>query len=135
VARRCACGLPQIIETDPRLDDGTPFPTFWWLTCRTLGSSLGRLEASGFMAELNERLAADPTMASELASCTERYVARRDAIEPLGASQHPGGGPDHVKCLHAHVAHHLVTGDNPVGAAALEALAWTDPPESCIALP
>ncbi|MGH2706959.1 MAG: DUF501 domain-containing protein [Actinomycetota bacterium] len=135
MARRCSCGLPQVIETDPRLEDGAPFPTLWWLTCRMLGSALGRLEATGFMIELNERLATDPAMASELARCTERYVRRRDAIEPLGASKHPGGGPERVKCLHAHVAHHLMTGDNPVGAAALEALAWTDPTEPCVSLP
>ncbi len=87
------------------------------------------------MAELNERLAADPVLASELTSCVERYVAQRDAIEPLGASGHPGGGPEHVKCLHAHVANHLMTGDNPAGAAALEALAWTDPIKPCVLLP
>jgi hypothetical protein len=131
VARRCACGLPQVIETDPRLEDGTPFPTLWWLTCRRLGSAVGGLEAGGFLARLNERLAADPAMSSELARSTDGYLRRRDALDPLGASKHPGGGPERVKCLHAHVAHHLVTGDNPVGAATLEALSWTDPTEPC----
>ncbi|MGH2768737.1 MAG: DUF501 domain-containing protein, partial [Actinomycetota bacterium] len=117
VARRCTCGLPQVIETDPRLPDGTPFVTLWWLTCRALSSAIGRLESGGWMSGFNRRLAENQQLRSSLVLSTQRYLARRDAIEPLGRPAHPGGGPDRVKCLHAHTAQHLVTGDNPVGSA------------------
>lgn len=132
VARRCGCGKPQVIQTQPRLDDGTPFPTMWWLTCRKLSSRIGGLESSGWMAELNERLRQDLEFHEELSRATQRYVRRRDEIDPLGATGHPGGGPDHIKCLHAHVAHQLVSGDNPAGARALEHLDWADPATPCV---
>jgi hypothetical protein len=132
VARRCACGLPQVIETDPRLDDGTPFPTFWWLTCRTLCSAIGGLESGGWMAWLNERLASDPVHRAALADAVERYVRARDEREVLPGKGHAGGGPDRVKCLHAHVAQHLAASDNPVGRDALGELGWTDPQRPCV---
>lgn len=132
VARRCACGKPQVIQTQPRLEDGTPFPTMWWLTCRKLSAQIGGLESSGWMAGLNEQLQQDPGFHEELAASTHDYVRRRDAIDPLGSTGHPGGGPDRIKCLHAHVAHQLVTGDNPAGARALEQLGWTDPATPCV---
>ena len=85
VARRCACGLPQVIETESHLDDGTPFPTLWWLTCRSLSRAVGRLEAGGWMAAFNERLAADPGLAEALRAATAAYVARRDGGCSSGA--------------------------------------------------
>jgi hypothetical protein len=133
VARRCACGLPQVIETEPRLDDGTPFPTLWWLTCRTLCSAVGRLEANGWMAAVNRSLEEDPERRAELARAVARYVEARDAHEVLPGKGHPGGGPDRVKCLHAHVAQELAGGGNPVGRAALDELGWSDPIRSCVA--
>jgi hypothetical protein len=27
VGHRCPCGLPDVVTTEPRLEDGTPFPT------------------------------------------------------------------------------------------------------------
>src|SRR5260370_40781915 len=86
VARRCACGLPQVIETERHLDDGTPFPTLWWLTCRSLSRAVGRLEARGWMAAFNERLAAHPAPAEELRAATEASWRRRDAGCSCGAS-------------------------------------------------
>lgn len=135
VARRCACGLPQVIETQRQLDDGTPFPTMWWLTCRSLSKAIGRLEAGGWMAAFNERLETAPELADFLRRATAAYVARRDAGGPVGPVRHPGGGGmvgGRIKCLHAHTAHQLVTGDNPAGAEALEQLAWQDPMEPCV---
>lgn len=132
VARRCKCGLPQVIETHPRLDDGSPFPTLWWLTCKSLSSAIGRLESSGWMAAMNERLNAEPATRSELKASTRLYLAARNALGKIGSSGHPGGGPDRVKCLHAHTAHHLVTDDNPVGKAVLDELSWTEPTQPCV---
>ncbi|CAN5742251.1 DUF501 domain-containing protein [soil metagenome] len=132
VARRCACGKPQVLETYPRLEDGTPFPTLWWLSCRKLSSAIGGLESGGWMAELNRRLMEDADLHEALWRSTEALVARRNELDTLGPTGHPGGGPDRVKCLHAHTAHHLVTGDNPAGAEALEQLGWQDPLRPCV---
>ena len=124
-----------MIETESHLDDGTPFPTLWWLTCRSLSRAVGRLEAGGWMAAFNERLAADPALAEGLRAATEAYVARRDAGGVPGPVRHPGGGGmagGRIKCLHAHTAHQLVAGDNPAGAEALAELGWEDPVVPCV---
>ncbi len=124
--------MPQVIETHPRLDDGTPFPTLWWLTCRKLSTEIGRLESSGLMATLNERLTIDRTFHEALVESTGAYLESRDRLEPLQSGGHPGGGPDRIKCLHAHTAHHLITRDNPAGEEVLRTLAWVEPETPCV---
>lgn len=117
VAVRCAWGLPAVLRVSPRLDDGTPFPTLFWLTCPLANRHVGRLEAPGEMGRLNERLRTDEQLASAYAGAAERYVAARNALGgPLPRDDAAGGMPARVKCLHALYAHHLATGDNPVGA-------------------
>jgi uncharacterized protein len=125
VARRCSCGLPDVVETAPRLSDGTPFPTLYYLTCPRAASAIGRLEGSGLMRAMTERLAADPDLAARYAAAHEDYLARRDALEPLGTSVSAGGMPTRVKCLHVLVAHALAAGPgvNPFGDEALAHLA------------
>jgi hypothetical protein len=134
VAHRCPCGLPDVIETSPRLPDGTPFPTLFYLTCPKAASAIGTLEAGGLMREMTERLAADPSLAEKYAAAHEDYLRRRDeaardeGLEPLPAgTQSAGGMPMRVKCLHALVAHELaLPGTNPFGREALDALAdWS----------
>jgi hypothetical protein len=121
VAHRCACGLPDVVETAPRLDDGSPFPTLYYLTCPRAASAIGRLEASGLMREMTERLSADPDLKARYVAAYEDYLRRRDAIEPLGTRVAAGGMPDRVKCLHVAVAHALAAGPgvNPFGDEAL----------------
>lgn len=117
VVHRCAFGLPTVVRVAPRLEDGTPFPTTFWLTCPVLRGRVGTLEADHAMVGLNERLGTDPDFAAEYRAAHERYVAFRDQLDdPLPGAPGVGGMPGHVKCLHAHAAHHLATGDNPVGA-------------------
>jgi uncharacterized protein len=117
VVHRCEFGLPTVVRVDPRLEDGTPFPTTFWLTCPVMRSRVGTLEADHAMVGLNERLERDGGFADEYAAAHERYVAFRDALaEPLPGAPGAGGMPGHIKCLHVHAAHHLATGDNPVGA-------------------
>jgi uncharacterized protein len=129
VAHRCPCGLPDVVETAPRLEDGTPFPTLYYATCPRLASRIGTLEAEGLMREQTERLATDPDLAAGYARAHEAYLADRDAIEPLGTATSAGGMPERVKCLHVHVAHTLARGAgvNPIGDETLERLAERDP--------
>jgi hypothetical protein len=124
VAHRCPCGQPSVVQTAPRLPDGTPFPTLYYLTCPRLAARIGTLEAEGRMRELTERLATDPELALAYRRAHEAYLAERDAIEPLGTGVSAGGMPERVKCLHVHVAHALAAGPgvNPVGDETLAEL-------------
>ena len=121
VAHRCGCGLPDVVETSPRLEDGTPFPTLYYWTCPKVRSAIGRLEAAGLMKEMTDRLATDPDLAARYQAAHDAYLARRDEIDPLGTSVTAGGMPTRVKCLHVLVAHSLAAGPgvNPFGDEAL----------------
>lgn len=132
VVHRCAFGLPTVVRVGPRLGDGTPFPTVFWLSCPVLSSAIGTLEGDRGMEEVNQRLEDDPDLAAEYAAAARRYVAFRDRLGgPLPGDPAAGGMPGYVKCLHVHVAHTLATGDNPVGAWALEALGDVPCPHPC----
>lgn len=122
VASRCPCGHPAVVQTAPRLPDGIPFPTLYYLTCRRLCAIVSRLEASGLMRDMTERLDTDPDLAKAYRRAHESYLAQRDAIEPLGTDVSAGGMPSRVKCLHVHLAHALACGPgaNPFGDEALE---------------
>ena len=132
VAHRCPCGLPDVAETAPRLPDGSPFPTLYYLTCPRAAAAVSKLEASGLMREMTERLA-DDGVRRRYEAAHRDYLARRETaaraacVDPLPpGTQSAGGMPERVKCLHALVAHELAAvGVNPFGAEALEAVgAW-----------
>jgi uncharacterized protein len=125
IAYRCPNGEPGVIKTAPRLPDGTPFPTLYYLTHPALTAAASRLESSGVMTEMTARLAADPELAGAYRRAHERYLSERDAVEPLGTTISGGGMPDRVKCLHVLIAHSLAKGRgvNPLGDEALAILA------------
>jgi uncharacterized protein len=128
VAHRCPCGLPDVAETTPRLPDGTPFPTLYYLTCPRANAAVSRLEASGLMREMTARLA-DDALRRRYEAAHRDYLSRREAaareagVEPLPPGTGSAGGmPERVKCLHALVAHELAAGEvNPFGREALQA--------------
>jgi hypothetical protein len=126
VAHRCSCGEPDVVETEPRLPDGTPFPTVYYLTCPRVAGLIGTLEAGGAMREMQDRLAADPGLAAAYRRAHDDYLARREAIghveEIDGITA--GGMPTRVKCLHVLVGHALAAGPgvNPFGDEALALL-------------
>ena len=126
IAHRCSCGLPDVVETEPRLPDGTPFPTTYYVTCPRLASAIGTLEAGGMMKEMTERLGTDEELAKSYQAAHESYLAHRESIEHVleidGITA--GGMPTRVKCLHVLVGHSLAAGPgvNPLGDEALEAL-------------
>jgi uncharacterized protein len=134
VAHRCACGNPDVIETSPRLPDGTPFPTLYYLTCPRAAAAIGTLESSGIMREMSDRLRGDPDLAAAYRSAHEAYLARREQIAHVDeiAGISAGGMPNRVKCLHVLVGHALAAGPgvNPLGDEALAALPdwWTAGP-------
>ena len=126
VAHRCPCGNPDVVETAPRLPDGTPFPTLYYLTCPRAAGAVGTLEAGGMMRDMTERLAADETLRASYRAAHERYLARRTAVAdvPEIAGVSAGGMPDRVKCLHVLVAQSLAEGPGVqvLGDEALAAL-------------
>jgi hypothetical protein len=132
IAHRCQCGLPDVVATEPRLEDGTPFPTLYYLTCPRVVSAIGGLEASGLMHEMTERLAADEDLAAAHQRAHEAYLADRESVRPVAeiAGVSAGGMPGRVKCLHALAAHALAAGPgvNPLGDEALALLPewWAD---------
>ena len=125
IAYRCPNGEPAVVKTSPRLPDGTPFPTLYYLTHPVLTAAASRLESEGLMRDMTDRLAADPQLAAAYRRAHESYLAERDAIEPLGTDFSGGGMPDRVKCLHVLIAHALAKGRgvNPFGDEALAVLA------------
>ncbi|AMT69980.1 DUF501 domain-containing protein [Mycobacteroides immunogenum] len=129
VSYRCPNGEPAVVKTAPRLPDGTPFPTLYYLTHPALTAAASRLESGGLMREMTERLAADEDLAAAYRRAHESYLAERDAIEPLGTTVTAGGMPDRVKCLHVLIGHSLAAGPgvNPLGDEAIRALAGTMP--------
>lgn len=128
VAWRCPCGHPGVLATEPRLPGGTPFPTTYYLTCPRAVAAVSRLEASGIMAEMTARLAADPQLAMAYQRAHEAYLADRAELTAALGDEVPeiagisaGGMPTRVKCLHALVGHALAAGPgvNPFGDEAL----------------
>ncbi len=138
VAHRCPCGLPDVALTAPRLPDGTPFPTLYYLTCVRACAAASTLEASGLMREMTARLESEPDLRASYQAAhrdlrgPQAAVAAAAGVEPLPeGTQTAGGMPDRVKCLHALIAHELAQpGTNPFGREAILAIGqwWTAGP-------
>ncbi len=124
VAARCVCGRPTVVRTAPVLEDGTPFPTIFYLTHPGAVAAVSRLEAQGAMRQMNERLKEDPDLAAAHRRAHEDYLLRRAELGdvPQIAGISAGGMPDRVKCLHVLVAHALAVGPgvNVLGDETLE---------------
>lgn len=129
VGHRCPCGNPDVVTTPPRLGDGTPFPTTYYLTCPRAASKIGTLEADGVMKEMQDRLATDPDLAARYRAAHEDYIAARTEIGEIAGCDVPeiagisaGGMPDRVKCLHVLAGHSLARGRgvNPLGDEVLD---------------
>jgi hypothetical protein len=147
VAHRCSCGRPDVVLTHPRLPDGTPFPTMYYLTCPRATGAVSTLESEGLMRRMAERLRVDPDLAAAYRAAHVSYVEQRESLAhvPETAGISAGGMPDRVKCLHVLVAHSLGAraGTNPLGDEALAELArrgigpstaWGGSPEGCLAV-
>ena len=126
VGHRCPCSLPDVVVTEPRLPDGTPFPTTYYLTCPRAASLIGTLEGSGLMKQMEARLGEDEELATAYDAAHRAYLADRAALgsvpEIEGVSA--GGMPTRVKCLHVLAAHALAAGPgvNPLGDEVLAEL-------------
>jgi hypothetical protein len=128
VVARCPLGLPVVADVPPILDDGTPFPTRFWLTCPLASKRIGRLEGAGGVRSVERHAESDEAFGAALEAAHARYAGKRDALIPPGASPTPSGGVAGaragVKCLHAHYADHAAGNQNPVGALVAP---WIEP--------
>ncbi|KQQ03998.1 MULTISPECIES: DUF501 domain-containing protein [unclassified Rathayibacter] len=133
ISARCVCGNPTVVSTSPRLSDGTPFPTFYYLTHPAATAAISQLEATRVMVEYNELLAGDEELREAYAAAHRAFLADRESIGsvPEIAGISSGGMPVRVKCLHALAGHALAAGPgvNPIGDLALARADWS--PESC----
>lgn len=124
IAARDSSGVPAVVATAPRLEDGTPFPTFYYLTHPEAVKAASRLEAEGRMVHYNELLQEDEEIRDAYAKAHDAYIADRNAVadvpEVKGVSA--GGMPIRVKCLHALIGHALAAGPgvNPIGDLAIQ---------------
>ena len=137
IGARCVCGNPLVATTAPRLSNGIPFPTTYYLAHPVITAAVSRLEAAGVMNEMTERLEQDAELAARYRSAHEAYLqARNDIGARTGVGPVPeidgvsaGGMPTRVKCLHVLVGHSLAAGPgvNPLGDEALERISqwWT----------
>lgn len=136
IAARCVCGKPLVVKTKPRLGNGTPFPTLYYLTQPAATAAVSTLEASGFMVQLQNLLSEDSEVQAAYLKAHNDYLAEREAIEFVEELKDfsAGGMPVRVKCLHALVGHSLAKGPgaNPIGDLALAALDWSPSRCQCV---
>jgi hypothetical protein len=138
IAARCVCGNPTVVATAPRLADGTPFPTIYYLSHPAATAAMSDLEAEHVMVEFQDALA-DESLAESYAAAHAAYLADRaqfgEVPEIAGISA--GGMPTRVKCLHALAAHSLAAGPgvNPIGDLALARGDWSPAVCECVAYP
>jgi len=131
VGHRCPCGNPDVVTTEPRLPNGTPFPTTFYLTCPRAASLIGTLEGSGLMKDMQARLSEDDELAAAYRVAHERYLQVRSEVGARAGLDVPeiegisaGGMPDRVKCLHVLAGQSLAMGRgaNPLGDEVLDLL-------------
>lgn len=129
IAARCVCGRPLVVQTNPRLENGTPFPTLYYLTQPAATAAVSTLEATGLMSELQQMLKDNPELAAQYLAAHDSYLAEREAILEVEEIQDfsAGGMPSRVKCLHALIGHSLAKGPgvNPIGDIALSRCTWS----------
>ncbi|WP_167739354.1 DUF501 domain-containing protein [Kocuria soli] len=141
IPARCVCGNPLVAATAPRLANGTPFPTVFYLAHPVITAAVSRLEAEGAMYAMTERLAEDPELAASYRAAHEDFLAERERIRVAsGTGEVPeiegisaGGMPTRVKCLHVLVGHALAAGQgvNLLGDETLERISSTWDTQTC----
>jgi uncharacterized protein len=142
VVVRCPFGTPAVTEQSAYDENGEPFPTTYWVTCRYLVAAIARLEAAGGVERWTDAAKSDPTLAESLALATiEQRVLRKelaggDTGPDEGASLELGIGgssnPEQLKCLHAHAAFALARPGYELGERILAEVVPLWPEKCCL---
>jgi len=128
VAVRCPFGLPAVTEQAPFDDQGTPFPTQFWLTCPHLDARLARVEADGGVERWTAAAERDPELRASLARAhADQRALRPELPGGIGGSERTGS----LKCLHAHGAFALARPGYTLGDRILAEAAPLWPREKC----
>ena len=126
VAVRCPFGRPAVTEQTAYDNEGEPFPTTYWLTCRHLVAAVSRLEAAGGVERWSRAAAEDPELRESLKRANDEQRSLRPALDlGIGGARRDAGS---LKCLHAHAAFALARPGYELGeriVAELEPL-WPD---------
>ena len=142
VVVRCPFGLPAVTEQEPYDSEGRPFPTTYYVTCPHLVSAIARLEAAGGVERWSDAAAADEAL-RRVAGAGQRSSNARIRRELAGDSRGTDGGasldlgiggsrsPEHLKCLHAHIAYALARPGYELGERMLEEVVEPWPRERC----
>lgn len=139
VARECPFGYPAVLITNP-YEDGIVFPTTYWLSCPFLVKELGKIEDTGIIKDLTDRLKNDRELRKKLELAHKNYAEKRlsylncdldnlsEGIKKVITTSGVGGIVDKegIKCLHTHLADYLVNGENPIGRIAFKKVDWPD---------
>tara|TARA_Y100000590_G_scaffold280624_1_gene315284 strand:+ start:254 stop:775 length:522 start_codon:yes stop_codon:yes gene_type:complete len=137
VVSSCHFNLPAVIKVPSNLDDGTPFPTSYWLTCPMYNKKVGSLESQGLIKELDNQLNKNEDLKKLWSDRQRSYEEERnkdkkkneEEIIPTGGV---GGASESIKCLHAHLADELATSKNYIGKIVLESVGGFNCEEPCI---
>ncbi len=130
VAVRCPFGRPAVTEQAPFDEDGRPFPTQFYVTCRHLVAAISRLEAAGGVERWTRAATDDPALAASLAAAEAEQRALRPELDAgIGGSTRTGS----LKCLHAHAAYALARPGYELGERMLEELPSLWPDSCCTA--
>jgi uncharacterized protein len=126
VAVRCPFGRPAVTEQTAYDNDGEPFPTTYWITCRHLVAAVSRLEAAGGVERWSRAAAEDPELRESLERANDEQRSLRPELDlGIGGARREAGS---LKCLHAHAAFALARPGYELGdriLAELELL-WPD---------
>jgi uncharacterized protein len=129
VVVRCPYGRPAVTEQAPFDEDGRPFPTTYWLTCRYLVEAVSRIEAAGGVERWTRAAGDDPELAASLAAAHAEQRRLRPELDLGVAGARPGSAG--LKCLHAHVAFALARPGYDLGERMLGELEPTWPERCC----
>ena len=127
VVVRCPFGKPAVTEQTAFDEDGHPFPTQFYVTCRYLVAAISRLEAGGGVERWSQAARDDRELARSLADAqAEQRRLRPELDAGIGGSTRTGS----LKCLHAHAAFALARPGYELGDRILAELPslW---PDSC----
>jgi len=136
ISCRCHLNIPAVIKVPPKLNDGTPFPTTYWLTCPMFNKKIGTLESHGLIKDLDNEITNNPDLKKQWKSRQISYEQERENLEinDLGpqASGGVGGAKKSIKCLHSHTADELSTGQNVIGKIVIESIGVFNCEEVCV---
>jgi hypothetical protein len=128
VAVRCPFGRPAVTEQFAYDDDGRPFPTQYYVTCRSLVAAISRLEAAGGVERFTRRSREEPALVESLARADAAQRALRPELEAGIGGATRGGS---LKCLHAHAAFALAQPGYELGDLILAELPSVWPASCC----